>query len=83
MKRGREYPDNIFDKDQLSSGIKVEKEHTDDKKEAKRIAKDHLIEDAEYYTNLKNMENKHNDTKAKDKHKRLNKNLKPYLPRRK
>ena len=75
MKRGREYPDNKFPKDQIKMGIKVEREHTDDKEEAKRIAKDHLIEDAEYYTNLKNMEEKHGDTKI------LKKNWIPGLKR--
>ena len=44
-------------KDQLKMGMKVEKEHTDSHKEAVKIAMDHLVEDPEYYTKLKKMEN--------------------------
>lgn len=40
------------DKDELKKGIKVELEHTDDKKLAEEIALDHLAEDPRYYTNL-------------------------------
>jgi len=40
----------------LADGIKVEPEHTTDKKVAEEIAKDHLFEDAEYYTKLKTIE---------------------------
>jgi len=43
-------------KDQLKMGIKVELEHTDDKSLAAEIAMDHLVEDPEYYTKLKKME---------------------------
>jgi hypothetical protein len=45
-------------KDQLKMGTNVEKEHTDDKSKAEEIAKDHLVEDANYYTKLKKMEEK-------------------------
>lgn len=41
---------------ELSAGVKVEKEHTDDPKMAKRIATDHLAEFPDYYTRLKKME---------------------------
>ncbi len=41
-----------FDSDELSKGVKVELEHTDDKTMAKEIAMDHLVEDPHYYTNL-------------------------------
>ena len=47
--------DDEFDKDSLEEGIKHELEHTDDKDTAKEIAKDHLKEDPEYYTNLDKM----------------------------
>ncbi len=43
---------NEFD-DQLRMGIEVEKEHTDDPEVAEKIARDHLVEDPEYYTKLK------------------------------
>lgn len=46
----------ILIKNQLNKGIKVEMEHTDDKKIAKKIAMDHLYEDPKYYTKLKKME---------------------------
>lgn len=51
-------------KDQLSKGIKVEMEHTDDKKIAKEIAMDHLYEDPRYYDKLKKIENKEASTTA-------------------
>lgn len=41
---------------QLMKGIKVEKEHTDNKNIAKEIAKDHLYEDPKYYDKLKKIE---------------------------
>lgn len=40
----------------LADGIAVEMEHTDDKATATEIAKDHLFEDAEYYSKLKTIE---------------------------
>ena len=43
-------------KKQLLLGIKIEKEHTDSKITAKKIAMDHLVEDPYYYTKLKKME---------------------------
>jgi len=46
------------DPKQLAKGIEVEKEHTDDEAEAKRIALDHLAEIPDYYTRLKRMEGK-------------------------
>jgi hypothetical protein len=38
--------------DELSVGIEVELEHTDDKKIAQEIATDHLTEDPKYYSKL-------------------------------
>lgn len=37
---------------ELAKGIKVETEHTSDKKQATKIAMDHLYEDPKYYTKL-------------------------------
>jgi hypothetical protein len=44
--------------DELRMGIKVEMEHTKDKKVAEKIAMDHLYEDLEYYTKLSKVEAK-------------------------
>ena len=41
---------------QLEKGIKVEKEHTNDEKKARRIALDHLFEISDYYDRLGKME---------------------------
>lgn len=49
-------PDSHFDPDALAKGIKVELEHTSDKRIAKEIAKDHLSEDPKYYDKLAKME---------------------------
>jgi len=37
---------------ELNVGIEVEMEHTDDRKKAEKIAKDHLSEDPKYYSKL-------------------------------
>jgi len=47
-----------FLKKQLEKGIKVEMEHTKNKKKAKEIAMDHLYEDPKYYNKLKKIEGK-------------------------
>ena len=44
--------------DELEEGEEVEKEHTSDKGVAKEIATDHLTEDPEYYSKLKEVEAK-------------------------
>jgi len=49
-------PDSEFDAKQLEMGIAHEKEHTDSEEVAKSIAKDHLVEDPEYYTKLQKIE---------------------------
>ena len=41
---------------QLEKGVKIEMEHTKDKKIALKIAKDHLVEFPDYYTRLIKME---------------------------
>jgi hypothetical protein len=43
---------------QLNKGIRVEMEHTKNRKIAKEIAMDHLFEDPKYYDKLKKIENK-------------------------
>lgn len=45
-----------FDQKSLQRGIKVELEHTDDRKLAEEIAMDHLTEDQDYYEKLEKME---------------------------
>lgn len=45
-----------FDKKSLAAGIKVEMEHTSDRKIATEIAMDHLTEDPDYYKKLKTIE---------------------------
>lgn len=47
-----------FLKVQLNNGVKVEMEHTDNKKIATEIALDHLYEDPRYYIKLKKIESK-------------------------
>jgi len=46
-----------FDKKALAAGIRVEMEHTSDKRVAGEIAMDHLTEDPKYYEKLKTIEN--------------------------
>jgi hypothetical protein len=53
-------PDSKFDRKQLEMGIEDETEHTDDRKTAKNIAKDHLVADPKYYTHVKQMEKSNN-----------------------
>lgn len=55
LKRGK-LPDNMFNKQQLKMGVKVEMEHTYSPKIAKEIAKAHLYEAPKYYTYLRKME---------------------------
>jgi hypothetical protein len=49
-------PASKYSSEQLAKGIKVELEHTPDRKVAEEIAKDHLEENAEYYDHLEEME---------------------------
>jgi hypothetical protein len=56
MKKYR--PDSNYNPKELTWGIKVEMEHTTNKEVAKKIAKDHLDEFPDYYTNLIKMERK-------------------------
>ena len=50
-------------KEQLTKGVKVEMEHTDDPKKAVEIALDHLVESPIYYDELEKMESKFHDKK--------------------
>jgi len=45
-----------FDRKKLDAGIKVELEHTSDRAIAQEIAMDHLMEDENYYSKLKEIE---------------------------
>lgn len=45
-----------YDAEQIKLGIAVEMEHTNDKRMAERISKDHLAEIPDYYTRLAQME---------------------------
>jgi len=49
---GDHTPTNQVDPNQLSIGVQVEMEHTNDPDIAKEIAMDHLTEDPQYYTKL-------------------------------
>jgi hypothetical protein len=55
-------PDSEFNKDSIKKGMKVEREHTKNKKLQKEIAKDHLKEDPKYYGKLAKMEKKADQT---------------------
>jgi hypothetical protein len=50
---GDELDEEDVDAEELEMGIKVEMEHTKDKKIAREIALDHLSETSDYYTKLK------------------------------
>lgn len=56
--------DDRFSDKQLRMGVSIEKEHTKNPRLAKEIAKDHLVEDKNYYTHLKEMEDKYVEKKA-------------------
>lgn len=49
-------PDSDFDPEALAEGVEEEMEHTTSKEVAKEIAKDHLVEDPQYYKKLKKIE---------------------------
>ena len=68
--------DSKFPEDQMEKGIEVEYEHTDDPAIAKEIAKDHLVEDDEYYDYLEDMEELMKESSINTE--RANKLLKKY-----
>jgi len=51
--KGDKHSDSEFDPEELKMGTKHEMEHTDNKEIAKKTAKDHLLENPKYYTDLK------------------------------
>jgi hypothetical protein len=53
--------DTDFNQKELDMGVEVELEHTKDKELSKDIAKDHLEEFPNYYTELDKMEKKLED----------------------
>jgi hypothetical protein len=55
--QGDRYPDELFDANQLAKGTEHEMEHTTSPEEAKKTAKDHLLEIPDYYDRLQQMEN--------------------------
>jgi hypothetical protein len=63
-------PDTDFDTNALMEGTAVEMEHSGNPEQAKEIAKDHLIEDPEYYKKLKQIEGKCGHTPFKSKRQR-------------
>lgn len=54
-----------YDPKQLKIGTEIELEHTDDRKEAEKIAKDHLNECPDYYTRLVKLEKECDADKGK------------------
>ena len=72
-----------FDQKELKMGIEVEMEHTDDRKLAREIAMDHLMEIPDYYTRLKKMEKDSEDQKKVNELMEINpsvvKNLSPKV----
>lgn len=56
LSKGKKITD--FDEKQIKKGMKIEMEHTRNKKMAQRIAMDHLVENPKYYTYLEKMERK-------------------------
>ena len=54
--RWAENPNKPIDPNELQAGIATEMEHTSNPLVAEKIARDHLSEDAMYYTHLKEME---------------------------
>ena len=55
----KDYSDKDINPEQLKMGIKTEGEHTTDARVARVIALAHLNEDPEYYTHLREMEQKY------------------------
>jgi len=56
--KGDGKPLSEFPKDQVSKGMKVEREHTTNPEVASEIVRDHLSESSDYYTELGKMEDK-------------------------
>ena len=56
-----------FDQRQLKRGIRVEREHTSNKRIATEVAMDHLTEDKDYYRKLAKMEGNGHSKKRRKK----------------
>jgi hypothetical protein len=54
--RADNVPSSAFPAKKLREGMKVEREHTSNRRVTEEIAKDHLSEDVDYYRKLKKME---------------------------
>lgn len=63
------YDDSEFDPDSLDDGEAIELEHTNNRAIAREIARDHLVEDANYYKKLATIENPKNKRGRKPKRK--------------
>jgi len=68
-------PDDQFDLEQIEKGVKIEMEHTNDKDKAREIAKDHLVENADYYKKLDIMEK----SELKDLEKKEARKIRPFI----
>ena len=67
LKNNKSYDDiESMLKKQLNKGVKVEMEHTNDKKRANEIAMDHLFEDPKYYDKLEKIESKESTGSGSD-----------------
>ena len=64
--KGDSLSEDDVDQDEFNMGLKVEMEHTTNKKIAKEITLDHLAEDPKYYTKLETI-HKENPKKKKKK----------------
>lgn len=79
--KGDKKPDSAFVEKDLKKGMKVESEHTKNKKVQKEIAKDHLTEDPKYYSRLAKVEKEaktENKTAGKKRKKWVKGKPKPY-----
>lgn len=54
--RGDNKPDSSFNRNELTLGIKHEKEHSPNRQISKETAKDHLVEDPHYYSKMQMLE---------------------------
>lgn len=70
-------PDSAFDPKELATGVKDEREHTDDDQVAKEIAKDHLSAEPAYYSE----EEKHKEAAeiVKSAYRRINASRSPSV----
>ncbi len=60
-------PDSAFPEKELEAGVRHELEHTSDRSLAREIAKDHLAESDDYYSDLRRMEEQDEAEEAMEK----------------